>query len=66
MQGTITWINCDDKLPENEHGQPCSNDILLIAPGQRPTTGSYWALADQFSHSAGNWRPTHWAYINYP
>lgn len=66
MGGTITWIPCEERMPKNEYGQPCSNDILLWAEGKKPTAGNYWEKADQFSHSGGNWRPTHWAYINYP
>jgi len=78
--GTITWFEiAKDGLPpigkgEWEQNQRYSDRVLVSIENSREDwlIGKGIAVHTQhiagglWSHDAGNWTPTHWAYINYP
>lgn len=71
----IDWIsvdiNPDVDWHEIEDGGSfkISKPLLLWKDGVRPVTGQFWMSLGSHPYyrlDAGNWVPTHWAYINLP
>jgi len=70
MKGTITWYSSTTPPPIGED-EFCktynwSDKIILTNSQGNLGIGMYIIGADMYSHNAGNWKPTHWAFINYP
>ena len=74
MNGTITWFNCEEVTPPapyNGGDFTCSDLLLLYNPKNGTGRGRFYIAGKEkdithYSHDSGNWKPTHWAFLNYP
>lgn len=66
--GTIEWFKCEDQLPPIEEDSITNKSALLLIwkEGCDPTCATYFHDIELWRHTNGNWKPTHWAFINHP
>jgi hypothetical protein len=63
--GTITWFEYEKVKPPVVKNN--TSDIILIwKENSIIVEATYNSIVDKFFHIAGNWQPTHWAFINLP
>lgn len=66
----IDWIEVAIEKPpidETEKNIVCSVSVLTWAEGHKVVEGIYFHdFGGWRCHGAGNWQPTHWAFINLP